>query len=358
MPPQAPFDPYEVLGVSRNASPEDIKKAYKKAALKAHPDKGGDPEAFRKVGESYEVLNDPVRRQRYDETGSWEEPDHGPFGSGPFNPFDLFEHMFGEMGFAGKGGPSPFASGPERTQARIEMRLSLEDFYRGITKNLVIREKIQCNACHGKGMTGQVPICGACQGKGFRMERQMVGPGMMMQRQVICSNCGGRGHMPPPGPSHPQACKECQGSGEKEVSETVSLTVRPGEIVGSVHHLPRGYGLPPLDVVLGEIPHTRYKRQGDNLHVVLQPTLVEALVGWKDTWDDHPSGKPITVSSPDGRVLAPGFQWRINGLGMPRRGSASSFGDLVLHIDKVQFPESTLEVRRQLAPWCTQSDAK
>ncbi|KAJ0083447.1 hypothetical protein Patl1_30235 [Pistacia atlantica] len=158
---------YEILGVSKNASQDDLKKAYKKAAIKNHPDKGGDPEKFKELAQAYEVLSDPEKREIYDQYGEDALKEGMGGGGGGHDPFDIFQSFFGGSPFGG-------GSSRGRRQRRGEdvvhpLKVSLEDLYQGTTKKLSLSRNVICSKCNGKGSkSGASTKCVGCQGTGMK----------------------------------------------------------------------------------------------------------------------------------------------------------------------------------------------
>ncbi|KAJ0046258.1 hypothetical protein Pint_05771 [Pistacia integerrima] len=161
---------YEILGVSKNASQDDLKKAYRKAAIKNHPDKGGDPEKFKELAQAYEVLSDPEKREIYDQYGEDALKEGMGGGGGGHDPFDIFQSFFGGSPFGGGG------SSRGRRQRRGEdvihpLKVSLEDLYNGTSKKLSLSRNVICAKCKGKGSkSGASMKCSGCQGSGMKPE--------------------------------------------------------------------------------------------------------------------------------------------------------------------------------------------
>ena len=197
-------DYYEVLGVDKSASEDEIKKAYRKIAIKYHPDRNpGDKEAeekFKEAAEAYEVLHDAQKRQQYDQFGfDGPQGGFGGFGGGAgMNMDDIFS-MFGDI-FGGHGGGfGGFGGGAVRQQyqgsdLRVKVKLNLQEIATGVTKKFKIRKDVTCSACHGTGCEGgaQPETCPTCHGTGATIKtvHSMFG---MMQTQVPCPNCHGEG---------------------------------------------------------------------------------------------------------------------------------------------------------------------
>ncbi|VAI47857.1 unnamed protein product [Triticum turgidum subsp. durum] len=163
---------YEVLGVSKTATPDELKKAYRKAAIKNHPDKGGDPEKFKELAQAYDVLNDPEKREIYDQYGedAIKEGMGGSGGADMHSPFDIFEQLFGGGG-GGFGGGSSRGRRQKRGEDVVHtMKVSLEDLYNGATKKLSLSRNVLCGKCKGKGSkSGATATCSGCRGAGMRM---------------------------------------------------------------------------------------------------------------------------------------------------------------------------------------------
>tara|TARA_B100000405_G_C16689507_1_gene412356 strand:- start:832 stop:1470 length:639 start_codon:yes stop_codon:yes gene_type:complete len=188
---------YDVLGISKSADASEIKKAYRKAAIKNHPDKGGDEAKFKECTHAYEVLSDPEKRELYDNYGEEALKDGGGgFGGGGGSPFDIFEQMFGGNPFGGGGG----GRGGGRSRVRKGedvvhgLKLSLEDLYNGVTKKLSLAKNIICPKCTGTGSkSGALGTCRTCSGSGVKLVVRQIAPGMVQQMQTVCPDCQGNG---------------------------------------------------------------------------------------------------------------------------------------------------------------------
>jgi DnaJ-class molecular chaperone len=203
---------YEVLGVSKDASPEEIKKAYRKLAMQHHPDKGGNPEKFKEVTNAYEVLSDPDKRRNLDQFGDPNGP-QGPqgFPGGFPGGFDMFAQMFG-------GQPGP--RGPiRRANHHHEILISFEDSYRGVSKNLHITLQRMCFTC--------VKKCKDCNGMGKVQHQVQMGPFLQNIVQP-CGACGGNGHAS-------LGCNECNFTKQKLEKMILHLEIEPGVVDG--HHI-------------------------------------------------------------------------------------------------------------------------
>ncbi len=238
-------DYYEVLGVEKNASADEIKKAYRKKAIQYHPDRNpGDKEAeekFKEAAEAYEVLSNPDKRARYDQFGhagvSGAAGNGGPFGgfSGGMSMDDIFS-MFGDI-FGGHGGFSGFSgfggggSSQQRryrgSDLRVKVKLTLKEISTGVEKKFKLKKYVPCPHCHGSGAegTGGVETCPTCKGTGSVIRNQQTILGTM-QTRTTCPTCGGEGHI------IKNKCKECGGEGIVYGEEVVTVKIPKGVAEG------------------------------------------------------------------------------------------------------------------------------
>jgi len=208
---------YERLGVTPETGVDDIKRAYKKMAMKFHPDKNpNNPEAaekFKEISEAYEVLADENKRQMYDKYGK--EGMQGG-GMGGVDPFDIFSSFFGGGGGHGR------SRGPQRTKDMVTpLTVKLEDLYNGKTKKMKITRNIICKTCSGSGSKdGKPPSkCKECDGNGIKVMLRQLGPGMFQQVRTQCPECDGKGEVVAEG----KRCTDC--NGKKTIKETKILNV-------------------------------------------------------------------------------------------------------------------------------------
>lgn len=326
-------DFYKILGVSQDASDNDIKKAYRKLSLKYHPDKNqGDEVAQKKfmdVTEAYEVLSDPDKRQVYDvdgEDGLKGQKQGG--GGGGMNPFDIF---FG--GGGGGGGAGGRRKGPD---FRTEFAVSLEELYLGAKKQLNVNRLVLCKACKGTGAKGGATTkCKACGGKGMRMTVQQLGPGFNVQMQQQCDACGGRGHVA----AH--ACPVCGGSKRVNEEKTLEVVLEKGMPDGHEVVFERASEQHP-DMTPGDVilklkiqSHPRFTRRGNDLHMSHSISLREALLGFTLNilhLDGRQVEMKISGVTPHDSVKV------IKGEGMPHHEAPSIKGDLHVKFS-VRFPD-------------------
>ena len=232
-------DYYEVLGVDKSASADEIKKAYRKKAIQYHPDRNpGDKEAeekFKEAAEAYEVLSNPDKRARYDQygfagvDGAAGGGGFGGFGAGGMSMDDIFS-MFGDI-FGGRGGFGGFGGGSAQprqrryrgSDLRVKVKLSLKEISTGVEKKFKLKKYVQCSHCHGTGAegTGGVETCPTCHGTGSvtRTQQSIFG---MMQTQSVCPQCGGEGKI------IKNKCKECDGEGIVYGEEIVTVKIPAG----------------------------------------------------------------------------------------------------------------------------------
>ena len=324
-------DFYEILGVSKDASAAEIKKAYRKKAIQYHPDKNpGDTKAeemFKKAAEAYEILGDPDKRAKYDQFGH-AAFEGGGFGGGGMNMDDIFSQFgdifgsaFGGGGFGGFGG---FGGGQRRVKGsnlRIRVKMNLEEIANGVEKKVKVRRKVQAD-----GVTYKT--CSNCNGTGqvTKITNTILG---RMQTATTCTVCGGSGQTIDKRPSDADA------QGLKVVEETVSIKIPAGVEEGMQLKVSgKGNGAPgngiagDLLVAIETEEHPTLKREGDNLHYDLYISLSEAVLG---------SSKEIDAIGGKVRIkLEPGIQsgkiLRLRGKGIQSLNSYGS-GDLLVHVN-------------------------
>ncbi|GLT39599.1 hypothetical protein SLA2020_137810 [Shorea laevis] len=336
---------YEILGVSKGASQDELKKAYRKAAMKNHPDKGGDPEKFKELGEAYEVLSDSDKREIYDQYGV-DALKEGMGGGGPsHSPFDIFETFFGGGGFGG-GSFGGGASSRGRRQKQGEdvvhtLKVSLEELYNGTTKKLSLSRNALCSKCKGKGSkSGASTSCYGCQGSGMKITTRQIGLGMIQRMQHVCPECRGSGEVI----NERDRCTQCRGNKviqERKVLEVhVEKGMRNGQKIvfdGQADEAPDTI-TGDIIFVLQEKSHTRFERQHDDLHVKHNISLTEALCGFQFALT-HLDGRQLLVKSNPGEVIKPGQNKAINDEGMPHHQRPFMKGRLYIHFN-VNFPDS------------------
>lgn len=311
---------YDLLGVKPEASHEEIRRAYRRLALKLHPDRGGDSKAFQELAHAYEVLSNEERRAAYDRFG-----DEGPLDAlSPSPRRHPAEDIFDILGSRGGGAFAEFGFGRSKP-TQVQVSVTLEEAYFGTSRRLRILRTVSCSSCQGQGAS---VLCTACQGSGFSIHRR-AGPGFLQQVQVTCPQCRGRGFVGQP-------CSQCHGSGTRQETQELSVAIPPG--VRDGHLLPLysldGRRLNDMLCLVTVKRHARFERSGDDLHLAVEVSLSDALLE-EAIRLQHLDGRDITVR-PD-KVPKPHSLHILQGEGMPKVGSQER-GNLHLHF-KVTFPE-------------------
>uniref|UniRef100_A0A0E0GAM3 J domain-containing protein n=2 Tax=Oryza TaxID=4527 RepID=A0A0E0GAM3_ORYNI len=329
---------YEVLGVSKTATQDELKKAYRKAAIKNHPDKGGDPEKFKELAQAYEVLNDPEKREIYDQYGedALKEGMGGGSSSDFHSPFDLFEQIFQNRGgFGGRGHRQKRGEDVVHT-----MKVSLEDLYNGTTKKLSLSRNALCTKCKGKGSkSGAAATCHGCHGAGMRTITRQIGLGMIQQMNTVCPECRGSGEMI----SDKDKCPSCKGNKVVQEKKVLEVHVEKGMQHGQKIVF-QGEADEAPDTVTGDIvfvlqlkDHPKFKRKFDDLFTEHTISLTEALCGFQFVLT-HLDGRQLLIKSNPGEVIKPGQHKAINDEGMPQHGRPFMKGRLFVEFN-VEFPE-------------------
>ncbi|KAL1897239.1 DnaJ-like protein xdj1 [Ceratocystis pirilliformis] len=343
-------DLYELLGVERTATPDQIKKAYRKAALQYHPDKvpeerREESEAkFKVVTQAYEILRDEEKRELYDTHGMAAFDPSRSGGAGGHGPDldDILAQMFGfGMGGmpGGRGGPPRPTKGEDEEQL---YKVTLEDLYKGKTVKFAANKKVNCGICKGSGgkEKSKPTPCEKCSGRGLVEAFRQVGPGMVRREVVSCDNCKGSGNYY----KEKDRCKKCKGMRTVEEKKMLELYIPRGSMEGE-HIVLEGEAdqqpdqLPGnLVFTLEEESHEVFTRIGNDLAADLRITLAEALVGFSRVVLVHLDGRGIHITRERGQVLCPGEVIRVSGEGMPpKRGD--THGDLYLKVS-IEFPEN------------------
>ncbi|CDF21641.1 chaperone protein DnaJ [Prevotella sp. CAG:617] len=352
------LDYYQILGVERTASEDEIKRAYKKMAIKYHPDRNpGDKEAeekFKQAAEAYDVLRDPEKRSRYDQFGkagiNGGAGGFGGFNGQGMNMDDIFS-MFGDI-FGGRHGFGGFNSAENQTRQyrgsdlRLKVKVNLNDVMNGVTKKFKVRKDIICDECKGSGCEkGTSPeTCSTCNGRGYviRTQRSIFG---MMQTQQPCPTCNGEGTI------IKHKCHKCHGEGVVSGEEIIEAKIPAGVADGMMVNVPgkgnaaKHNGIPgDIQILIEEEPSKIFIRDENDLIYNLLLTVPQAVLG-----DD------IEIPTVDGKVkikIAPGTQpgkvLRLRGKGIPAiQGYGYGKGDLVINIS-VYIPEKINDKERKL----------
>ncbi len=334
-------DYYEVLEVSKSAGKDEIKKAYRKQALKYHPDKNpGDPqseEKFKEAAEAYEVLSNDEKRQRYDAYGHAGLGGQAGGGYGGFNNMEDIFSAFGDIFGGGFGGFSGFSGGGRSSRRvnkgsnlRIRLKLNLQDIAHGIEKNIKVKKYINCNDCSGTGAQSgsDYKTCTACNGQGnvTRITNTILG---QMQSTSVCQACGGEGK------TIVNKCTSCFGEGIIKGEEQVKINIPPGvmegmqlSVAGKGNAARRGGVNGDLLVYIEEEEHQELIREDKDLIYQLLLSFPDAVLGTN-----------VEVPTVDGKVKVkidpgtqPGKVLRLRGKGLP---SVNSYGvgDLLVNIN-------------------------
>jgi molecular chaperone DnaJ len=337
-------DYYKILEVDRGASQDDIKKSYRKLAMKWHPDKNpGNKEAedrFKECAEAFEVLSDPEKRRNYDQFGSSGSRGSNPFSGHGFNMDDIFSRfgdIFGGFGGFGDGGRS------QRTRRgsdlRVKVQVTINDIINGVDKKIKYVRQDVCKDCSGKGGK-DYSKCNHCGGSGNRSITQETPFGVVRQI-VTCSSCHGEGNV------IRDVCKSCRGTGSTPNQETIDISIPKGAVDGTYLRISgRGNfirdGQPgDLQVIVEEIPDSNFKRQDNNLVFDHKISFIDAVLGCENS-----------IKTPHGQVnftVKPGTKHsdsiRIMGKGVPVINSY--IGDLIINIS-INVPTNLSNEEREI----------
>ncbi|MBI5489918.1 MAG: molecular chaperone DnaJ [Deltaproteobacteria bacterium] len=334
-------DYYEVLGVERDASPEELKRSYRKLAIQYHPDKNpGDPKAeerFKELAEAYQVLGDAAKRARYDRFG------HAAAGGAAGSPFqdvdvqnvaDFFESIFGDV----------LGMGRERRQRRgrdlrVDIVLDLEEAARGVDRELDLTRRVPCGTCGGSGAAegAKSRTCATCGGSGQRRIQQ----GFFVLARP-CNVCDGSGQVVT------RPCADCEGTGTVRKEAKVPVSIPAGIESGQAVVMQGGgdagaHGIPPGDLVLRIVvrEHPVFKRDGDDVHIVFPVTFPQAALGGSvqvpTLWGD------VDLKLKAG--TQPGQTYRVRGKGLAHRDYGQ--GDQYVHVD-LEVPTELTGRQREL----------
>jgi molecular chaperone DnaJ len=333
-------DYYEVLGVDRSASADDIKKAYRKLAIKYHPDKNpGNKEAeekFKEAAEAYSVLSDAEKKARYDQFGHAGVEGAGPDFSGGFgNLNDILNDLFGGAfggGFGGFSGFGGFGGGTRQQRVsrgrdiRVRVKLTLEEIANGVEKEISIEKSVPCTECSGKGAknSSDIKTCPACNGTG---EVQRVTNSFLGQTitRSTCQQCNGEGKII----SNP--CRNCSGSGLVRKRETIKVRIPAGVEAGmqltlqGQGHAAKNNGINgDLLVVIEEQEHPNLKREGNNLYYTKIISVPDAILGSETEIPCLDGNYRIKVEpgTQSGKVV------RLRGRGLPSVNGYGGIGDM------------------------------
>jgi molecular chaperone DnaJ len=337
-------DYYEILGVTKTATAEEIKKAYRKVAMQYHPDRNpGDKSAeekFKEAAEAYEILSDADKKAQYDRYGhaGVSGNGRGGFGGGGMNMEDIFsqfgdifgDDLFGSFFGGGQRGRGGRSRGVRGSNLRVKLKLTYEEIAKGVTKNIKVKKYVPCNTCSGSGAKdkGSVQTCQTCGGSGQvrRVQNTFLG---QMQTVTTCPTCNGEGT------TITAKCGSCKGEGRVYGEETVTIEIPQGvqegmqlSISGRGNAGERGGSPGDLIILIEEEPHKDLQR--DNLNVAYDLHI---------SFPDAAFGIQVEVPTIDGRAkikIPPGTQsgkiFRLKGKGFPAVNSYEK-GDQLIHVN-------------------------
>lgn len=356
-------DYYKTLGVDKNASEEEIKKAYRKMAHQYHPDKkGGDEAKFKEVNEAYQTLSDKNKRSQYDQFGqTFSGAGGGPGGFGGFNPNDFSGAGFGfnqgginfegDLGdifegiFGGGFGARRKAATNTGSDIKINLVVSLEEVATGIEKDLVYKTMVKCETCSGLGHEKDTSFktCSKCNGQGEIKENRRSLFGVYTQ-VVQCDSCFGKGKIAE------KTCKDCRGNGRIKGEKKIKVKIQKGITSGQVIKVAGGgedgeRGAPSGNLYVEVIvqPHKVFHREGAHLFIEKEISVVQALLGDEieiTNLGDKKLDMKIPAGTESGEVL------RLRGKGLPYFGGLGH-GDLLVKI-KVKIPKKISKKAKEL----------
>ncbi len=354
-------DYYEVLGVDKSASNDEIKKAYRKKAIQFHPDKNpGDKEAeekFKEAAEAYEVLSNADKKQRYDQYGHAGMGGNGGFGGGGMNMEDIFSH-FGDIfgggfsGFGGFGGGGRGQRVRKGSDLRVKVKLTLAEIATGVEKKIKVKKLVSCAHCNGTGAEkgAATETCSTCRGTGrvTRMQRTILGD---MQTQTECPTCHGEGKI------IKEKCTHCHGEGVERREEVITISIPAGvmdgmqlQMRGKGNAAPRGGVNGDLLILVEEENNTDLLRDENDLIYNLLLSIPTATLGGQ-----------VEVPTVDGKVkvtIAPGTQpgkvLRLRGKGLPSVNGYGT-GDLLINIG-VYIPETLNKKEKKIMEELAESE--
>lgn len=332
-------DYYEILGVSRTASQDEIKKSYRKLALKYHPDKNPDDkeaeEKFKEAADAYSILSDPQKRNKYDQFGhsafNGQGSGFGPGGMSMEDIFSSFGDIFGDFGFGGFSGRRTTSRSVNKgTNLRVKVKLNLEEIAKGAEKKIKVKKYVSCKTCSGTGAkdSSSYTTCSTCRGSGYvsRVTNTFLG---QMQTTSSCPSCNGEGKM------ISQKCIQCYGEGLIDAEETISFSIPAGVSEGmqlkvsGKGNAPRRGGINgDLIVLISEEKHDELIRDGNDLIFNLFLSIPDATLG-----------TTVEIPTVEGKVkirIDPGTQpgkiLRLRGKGVPDV-NGYGLGDLLVSIN-------------------------
>lgn len=328
---------YDLFGVKPNAGLDELKKSYRKLALKYHPDRNPDKESaekFKQISYAYEVLSDPKKRELYDRGGEQALKEGGVSESSMHSPMDIFEMFFGGGGRRGR-------RENKGKDVIHQLGVSLEDMYNGSTRKLALQKNVVCEKCAGKGgKEGACVRCSTCKGSGSQVILNQLGAGMYQQIHTTCRDCDGQGERINP----KDMCKTCQGKKivqERKILEVhVDKGMEDGQKITFYGEGDQVPGLEPGDIiiVLEEKEHALFRRREMDLFMKMEINLNEALCGFRRTIKTL-DARTLVITSHPGEFIKPHAIKCVLNEGMPMYKNPFEKGRLIITFD-VKFPAS------------------
>ncbi|MBU3901286.1 molecular chaperone DnaJ [Patescibacteria group bacterium] len=356
-------DYYKILGVSKNASSEEIKRAYRRLAQEHHPDKGGNQEKFKEINEAYQVLSDPQKRGQYDQFGTTFEQaqarggTHGFEGFRDFSSFaeafnfgqgngggfeDIFEGIFGAgRRGAGRGGRASRQRGQD---IGVDVEISLEEAFKGADKEINLRKAVVCDKCSGSGAEpgSKIKTCSTCGGQG-QIEQRSGGGFFSFSQVIVCPDCQGNGKKPE------KNCSRCGGDGRVKESKNLRVKIPAGISDSQVISLAGQGEAGVFGALAGDLYITvhlrsdsRFTREGDNLFYDLSISFSQAALG--DKVEVSTLAGWVNLKIPEG--IESGTSIRLEGKGMPRL-QRRGFGDMIVRV-KIKTPKRLSRKAKEL----------
>jgi len=334
---------YDILGVKPGCNNDELKKAYRRLALKYHPDKNpNEGEKFKQISMAYETLSDSEKRAIYDEGGEAALKKGGGGGGGFHSPMDIFNMFFDGFG----GGRKRERRGKDLIH---QMSVTLEELYNGAVRKLALQKSIICGQCNGRGSkkTGPVEKCGTCRGSGVETHLQKLGPGFIQQFESVCTQCGGQGEVIP----EKDRCKTCHGKKTVRDRKIIEVHIEKGMQDGQkIIFNGEGDQEPDLEpgdlkIVLDCKEHPVFKRSGSDLIMHMPLQLVESLCGFQKvikTMDQ----RDLVITSLPGEVIKHEDIKYIMAEGMPQHKNPFEKGRLIIQFFVI-FPDS---IRSEVIP--------
>ena len=334
---------YDILGVQKTAGDSELKKAYRKLAMKYHPDKSNDSNRqeneakFKEISNAYDILKDKEKRDLYDKFG---EEGLKSMSGGGGNPFDIFENFFGNSNPFGSSFSfnSSRSNRRRRGQDRLEeIKIDLEDLYNNVVKKIDIKQKIVCLSCRGTGAHSKedIIVCSNCNGQGKVMKIINIGPGMIQQTMSTCEKCRGKGK------SIRKLCRECQGNRIVVKNKKIKLPIENGLKDGSKITIPELANHDPDCDIQGDLiikikfrEHNFFKRKNNDLIFTKNILLSEALCGFKFVIS-HLDGRQILIKNEE--IIKPNQEYCVVNEGL--KIDEELRGNLIINFNII-FPDN------------------